>query len=198
MKLEYAGPKPEISHTGVHIDTNKEDKFVYLNIVIQLIEALDHGYIPNKKYTHTLDKKLSSSEMIHILEKKCSNFKELMDKANHNIENEIEHNIQRVHENCILNLDEKNCLANNIEYMRKYMIQRSVNKSVYYCAMKLLADIVQKDHIDHISIPMKPNYFHVLHSLQGALLKEKAPIDTKLDVYEKNHKLYINLQVINI
>ncbi|MDQ7061959.1 MAG: hypothetical protein Q9M43_12925 [Sulfurimonas sp.] len=49
MRLKYVGPKPIISHTGIEFDNNKEDKFAYLNIVIQLLKALNHEYFEDKK-----------------------------------------------------------------------------------------------------------------------------------------------------
>ena len=55
MILKYVGPKPIISHTGIEFDNNKEDKYAYLNIVIQLIRALDHEYIENRIYKYEAD-----------------------------------------------------------------------------------------------------------------------------------------------
>ena len=198
MEIKYVGPKPVISYSSVHFDTNKEDKYVYLNIATQLIEALDHDYIENKTYIHTLDRTLSDSEMIRFLKKRCPNFEKLVDKTNHNVEEEIEENLKRAHENKILNDEEKEVLEKNICLMREYMIQRSINKKVYYCVMDLLADIVQKDHIDRITLPLRQNYAHVLHSLQGTLEKEKTPIDTEITMFEKENELFVSLKVVNI
>jgi len=55
MELKYVGPKPIISHTGIEFDNNKEDKFAYLNIVIQLLKALDHDYFEDKTYVYQAD-----------------------------------------------------------------------------------------------------------------------------------------------
>ncbi|WP_345993481.1 hypothetical protein [Sulfurimonas sp. HSL-1716] len=198
MEVKYVGPKPVISHTSIHFDSNKEDKYVYLNIALQLVEALDHDYIKNKTYDHLLDVSLSDREMLDILQKRCPNFSDLMDRTNNNVEDEIEENLQRTHENSILNDEEKEVLEKNIKLMRDYLIQRSINKKAYYCVMKLLADIVQQDHIDQITLPMKQNYVHVLHSLQGTLVKEKMPIDTKLTMFEKDKAFYVTLKVVNL
>lgn len=198
MEIKYVGPKPVISHTCIHFDTNKEDKYIYLNIATQLIEALDHDYIENKAYLHKIDKTLSDSEIVRILKRRCPNFDELVDRTNHNVEEEIDENLKRADENTLLCDEEKDVLEKNINLMRDYIIQRYINKKVYYCAMGLLADIVKKDHIDQITLPMKQNYFHVLHSLQGTLVKEKIPIDTELTMFEKNGELYANLKVVNL
>jgi len=198
MTLKYVGPKPIITHTGIEFDKNKEDKYVYLPIVAKLLKALDHEYIENKSYTCEADRDISSENMMQILEKYCPNLETLLDKTNHNVEEEIEHNLQRANENSVLNVVEKEVLKNNIELMHNYMLQRSVNKSVYYCAMQALADIVKQDHIDHITTPFSPQYRHVLHTLQGTLLREKVPIDTALDIFEKDKNLFVTLKVVNI
>ena len=198
MTLKYVEPKPIISYTGIELDKNKEDKFIYLGVVTKLIKALDHEYIEDKSYTYDDKHEFSHFEIMDILEKYCENFNELLDKTNHNVEEEIEHNIKRAHESKTLKAIEKEVLLNNINMMHDYMIQRSVNKKVYYCAMNILADIVKKDHIDYIKTPFTDKFMHVLHSLQGSLAEEKFPIDTKLDVITKDKQLYIILKVVSI
>ncbi len=198
MELKYVGPKPIISHTGIEFDNNKEDKYVYLNIVVQLLKALNHDYFEDKTYNYeTSTKRVSSDELSYELKKHCPNIKELMEKANHNIEDEIEHNLQRAQENDVLNAENKEILQNNINIMHDYLIQRSINKNIYYCAIEALAKLLTKDHIDHIIAPMFQKFSHVFHSLQGSLEKQKLPIDTALDIYEKDGKLLVKLQVIN-
>lgn len=198
MTVKYAGPKALISHTGIFFDTNKEDKYVYLDIAVQLIEALDHSYIENKIYNYTLEKHLSESEIMQILKKRCSNFNDLMNIADQEIEDLLDEDMQRAHQNRVFQEEERVVLEKNILIMHDYMVQRSINKKVYYCAMALLADIAAKDHIESITLPMKNNYAHVLHSLQGTLIKEKRPIDTQLSIEQKEHKLYVTLKVVNL
>jgi hypothetical protein len=196
--IKYAGPKATISHTGISFDTNKEDKYVYLDIATQLLEALDHDYIENKAYMHTLEKHFSNDEIIAIVKKRCSDFDNLVNEIDHEIEELLDEDMQRAHTNCILHDEEKEILEKNIQIMHDYMIQRSINKGVYYCVMRHLADVVAKDHIDRITLPMQQNYMHVLHSLQGTLIKETKPIDTDLSIYEQDSKLYVTLKVVNI
>ncbi len=198
MTVKYAGPKALISYTGVCFDTNKEDKYVYLDIALQLVEALDHAHIENKIYNYILEKHLSNKEIIDILKKRCSNFDDLINFTDHETEDLLDEDMQRAHENRVLSEEEKEVLEKNIAIMHDYMIQRSINKSVYYCVIGLLSNIAAKDHIDMITLPMKQNYVHVLHSLQGSLIKEKKPIDTELTIHEKDSKLYVTLKVVNI
>ncbi|MDD5157084.1 hypothetical protein [Sulfurimonas sp.] len=198
MKLKYVGPKPIISHTGIQFDNNKDDKYSYLNIAIQLINALDHPYIENRVYNYDIDsKRLSEREMEDEIKKICPNIESLLEKQNHNIEGEIEHNIQRAHENKILSEADKVALQNNIRIMHDYMIQRSINKNVYYCAINALADILKRDHIDYLITPMFQNFNHVFHSIQGALSVLKNPIETEIQIYMQDGKLYTKLVIKN-
>lgn len=197
--LEYVGPKPHISHTGIDFDHNKEDKYVYLHVVAELIKALSHDYYEDKTYIYTTDDtRVDPSRLMQELQSICPNLPELIKKENFCVEDEIEENIKRAHESKTLTDEDKVTLENNINIMHDYLVQRAINKRVYYCAVQVLADLLKKDHIDHIIVPMYPKFVHVLHSVQGVLLKEKFPIDTKIDIYKENSKLLAKLQVINL
>ena len=199
MKLKYVGPKPIISHTGIEFDNNKDDKFTYLNIIVQLLKAVDHDYIEDKTYTYQTDsKRLSLDEIIVELKKYCPNLNMMMNERSKIAEEEVEHDIKRATENNFLDHENKLILKNNIEIMKEYIIQRAINKTAYYCAIDALANILKKDHIDYIITPMFQKFAHVLHSVQGSLRKQKFPIDTKLDVYQENGKLLVKLKVLNI
>lgn len=199
MTLKYVGPRPHISHTGIEFDNNKEDKFVYLGFVLQLIKALSHDYFEDKTYIYTAETtRFDSTRLTSELEKICPNLEKLVNVENHSIEDEINENIQRAHENKVLNNEEKQVLENNINIMHDYLVQRAVNKSVYYCAIQTLAEILKKDHIDHIIVPMFPRFAHVLRSVQGVLLQEKFPIETEIEIYRENGNLLVRLQIKNI
>ena len=198
MELKYAGPKPIISHTGIEFDNNKEDKYAYLNIVVQLLKALNHDYFEDKTYNYEAEtKRLSQDELYDELKKQCSDIRALMEKENHTTEEGIEHNLHRAKESTVLNEENKQVLQNNINLMHDYLIQRSVNKSVYYCAIDALAELLKNDHIDHVVTPMFQTFYHVLHSVQGSLMNQKSPIDTDLNIFEKDGKLFVKLQVKN-
>jgi len=198
MELKYVGPKPIISHTGIEFDNNKNDKYSYLNIVVQLIKALSHNYYEDRTYQYNTDTtRFKSDELLHELSKVCPNLSALMEKENHHIEEEIEHNIQRANESETLTNEDKEVLKKNIEIMHDYLVQRSINKSVYYCAINTLTELVKKDHIDYIIVPMFQNFAHVLHSVQGVLREQRFSIDSKLEIYQENGKLLVKLQVIN-
>ena len=198
MQLKYVGPKPVISHTGIEFDNNKEDKFAYLNIIVQLLKALNHDYFENKTYSYNADtSRLSDDELLRELTKFCPNLDSLMEQKNNDIEDDIKHDIQRTKESDTLTQEDKETLQNNINIMHDYLVQRSINKSVYYCAVKALSELLKRESISYVITPMFQTFAHVLHSVQGMLLKDKFPIDTKLEIYQEDGKLLVKLQVQN-
>ena len=198
MELKYVGPKPIISHTGINFDNNKEDKFVYLNIVVQFLKSLNHAYITDKIYTYQSNiDRLSNMELHDELKKFCPNIDKLIDDTDHFAHDDMYDDIKRARENKILTTLDKEILENNIKIMTDYIVQRSINKKVYYCAVDELAELVKKDNIDYIVVPMFQKFAHVLHSVQGSLKRQNFPIDTKMDIYEEDGKLLAKLKVVN-
>ncbi|MBD3824283.1 MAG: hypothetical protein IE916_07220 [Epsilonproteobacteria bacterium] len=199
MGIQFAGPKPIISHHGISFDNNKIDKYEYLDVVVQLLKALDHDYFEDKTYIYNAEiAHLSESQLNDELRRYCPDIDSLMETQNHTMESEFEHELARAHENTLLSEDEKEAWLNNLEIMHDYLIQRSINKRVYYCAVDRLAQLLQHDHIEHIVTPGLINYIHVLHSLEGSIQRQHLPIDTKLVVYEEDERLFAKLQVITI
>lgn len=197
MELKYVGPKPLISHTGIEFDNNKEDKYAYLNIAVQLTKAINHDYFEDKKYTYETDtKRLKDNELMDELKNLCPNLNLLMEKGNVFIEEEIQHDIQRARENSVLTKEDKEILENNINIMHDYLVQRSINKRVYYCVIDNLAQMLKKDHIDYVIAPMYQKFAHVFHSIQGSLRRQKFPVDTQIEVYKEGENLLVKLQVL--
>ncbi|MEA1956374.1 MAG: hypothetical protein U9N02_07780 [Campylobacterota bacterium] len=196
MQLKYVGPKPIISHKGIDFDKNKEDKFVYINIAVQLIKALDHDYFEDKAYTYNTDSaELNEEEIFHHLKRYCPDIESIMDKKNHDIEEETNEYLKRADANKVLNDENRQTLKSNIEIMHDYIVQRSINKSVYYASIEALANLVKEDHLDYIITPMYNKFAHVLHSVQGVLAKQKTPIDTDMEVYKEDGQLLVKLNV---
>lgn len=199
MQLKYVGPKPIISYTGIEFDNNKEDKYVYLNIAIQLLKALNDKNLKGSIYKYGADtSRLNDRELYEELKKYCDDLDNLMNKENHSVEDEIEHDINRADDSLVLDGEEKEVLHTNLEIMHDYIIQRSINKRVYYCAIEKLAQIISKKHIESIEVPFYEKFSHILHSVQGSLLKLKNPIDTKLEIYKDGDTLYSKLEVTKL
>lgn len=196
--IKYAGPKPMISQSGIDFDHSKEDKFIYLNIALQLLKAIDHEYYEDKKYIYNINTPHFSEDMLESeIKIYCQNYEVLIDKQNHILEDDFQDELKHVTENKRLDTLEKEVCENNLNMMHDYILQRSINKKVYYCIVGQLAEVVKKDNINYIITPMNPLFVHVLHSIQGALSEQKFPIDTKLDIYEENGEFLTKLSIIN-
>jgi len=196
MPLKYVGPKPLISAHGIEFDHNKEDKFVYLGFVVELIHALDHEYIEDRRYIATIVRQdYKPDDILELL-------KSYDDQLGHEIidrqkitTDEIEDELIRARENRVLCEEEREVLIKNIELLRNYLIQRSVNKTVYYSGIMTLARIIQKGHISYIGAPMLPVNHHVFHSIQGALHKLHPAIDSEITIFEENGHLHERLEI---
>jgi hypothetical protein len=197
MSLKYAGPKPLISAHGISFDLNKEDKFIYLSIVAELIQALDHEYVGGEKYTHiTAKKPMNPDQIMELIRQNDPLLDQEISERQKIVESEITEELERGHSNKVLCDEEKNVLIKNIEMMRNYRTIRSINKTVYYSGITSLAHIIQKGNIERIYAPMFPKFNHVFHSIQGALSKLHPPIDSTVDIYEEDGHLTIRLDIL--
>lgn len=197
MKIKFVGPKPIISHTGIVFDTNKEDKYNYINITLQLIKALDHEYIPEKKYTYQTDMhRLTDKEMFQALEQHCNNLKEIITNAHSQSTAYVDNMLYHAKNNTTLSDVERETLMKNIEIMRTYMTQRYVNKNAYYCAIDVLANIMKRGHIDYVIAPMYERFVHIFHSVEGVLHKGRTPTDTNIEIYEEKGDLFVKLDLL--
>lgn len=196
MPLKYVGPKPLISAHGVTFDLNKEDKFVYLSIVAELIQALDHNYQADQRYTYlAMAKPLSPETIYDLIAEKEPNLSEQIEERRKIAEAEIDDELQRGHENKVLCEEEREVLIRNIEMLRNYQINRAVNKTLYYAGIHAIAEEIKKGHIDYINAPMFPKFLHVFHSIQGILLKLHPPVDSTIDIHEHDGHLNVRLDI---
>lgn len=196
MKIKYSGPRPIISHTGIAFDHAKEDKYIYFNALVQIFKSVNHDYTADQSYVYNTDMhSMKSDELEFELKAICTNLGALMESQEHDMEDEIEHNLSRAHENSVLNEEEKAVLLSNIETMRNYMIQRSINKRVYYCVIGKIAEIVKEQKIDHVTVPMFSGFAHILHSIQGSLSKLRPAIRSDFFVTTHDGELTARLTV---
>ncbi len=196
MRLKYVGPKVNISRYGMDFDNNKEDKFVYLNIALQLLKALDHKYISDKVHIFDTDSThLDPQEVDRMVRHYLDDIDSIASEAEEDVQHYLGYEIKRAKKNRSLNDDERHALINNLNMMRSYMVQRAINKTVYYAVINRLADILKGDHIDYVIAPMFQKFAHVFHSIQGVLQKRKEPIDSNIEIYEEDGRLLTKLDI---
>lgn len=194
---KYVGPKALFSVSGISFDNSKEDKFVYLSILAELIEALDHDYASDQRYVvETGSKPLDENILLELIRKRPSNLDEQIEYWIAKTTEEIDDDVQRAQNNPILSAEERQVLVNNLEILRPYRMQRSINKSIYYAGVNLLALIIKQSGIQYITTPMYPKFLHVLHSVQGALRAMHPPVESSIDIYEEQGHLVVQLKTL--
>lgn len=197
ITLKYAGPKALFSVSGISFDNSKEDKFVYLSVLAELIEALDHEYASDQRYVvETGHKPLDETILMELIRKRPSNLDEQIEYWSAKTTQEIDDDIKRARQNLVLSAQERQVLEDNLEILRPYRLQRSINKSIYYTGINLLASIIKQSGIQYITTPMYPKFLHVLHSVQGSLRAMHPPVDSSIDVYEDKGHLAVQMKIL--
>ena len=198
MHIEYVGPKPLISKTGISFDSQYDDRYTYLNIAVQLLQALDNTYFENRTYQYAVNSnRLSDDDIIDGLKKYCDNLEQVVQEGIDAEKKVIEDELKRAQENQSISEVEQNALVKNISMMEGYRLQYATNERLYHCAVQCLATQVKQEHIDYVIVPMFQRFAAVLHSVQDELAKQKFPIDTRMDIYEENGKLMAKMEVKN-
>jgi len=196
MKIKFVGSKPIITQTGITFNNNKDDKFVYLNISVQLLKAFKVESITHKVYTYdTKNKRLNNDEIYDSILHYCPDVKEVIEAHQQHAQTEVDNDIDRAKNTMLLGEDERMTLVKNITIMRDYVIQRAVNKAVYYRVINEIASELKKEKIDYVIAPMFQNFAHIFHSIQSVFQEQSAAIDTAIEIYEEEGKLLIKLKI---
>ncbi|DAB32917.1 MAG TPA: hypothetical protein CFH79_01290 [Sulfurospirillum sp. UBA11407] len=183
MKIKYTGPRPHITHHGITFKDGKDDKYVYLTIAIQILQAIDKDFSDQKSYIYDAStKRLDDETMISILLSYENSLEEDVKKERVSYERKLDEEIEVVKMKENLNEDEKKTWINNLEIMREYRIQRAVNKIFYMHTIKEIAKIIRREKIQEIDTPFFEKFWHVLRTVHGELLSGKSPINSELKV----------------
>jgi LPS O-antigen subunit length determinant protein (WzzB/FepE family) len=182
-QFKYAGPKPVCSQHGIEFDHAKEDRFIYLETLVQLIEAFDKCPVEGATLHFGIEKHAMSEEALyeklrHYIADLDERIKKEVDEAAQIMQHEIEH-VQKIPS---LSKQEKDVWIRNIKQMHDYVMQRAINKAAYHAAIETLAQELLKDHIEYLVIPMEGNYQHLAKSLSYALDHLRSPVTSDYKV----------------
>lgn len=197
MRLKYMGPRPIITHHGVSFKEGKEDKYVYLVSVIEILHALEHIDDVTKEF-HYYEKNLSlkDCEMEDAIKKYHQDLECVMEQEIASFEKHLDQEEQSVDLNQVLKPEEKEALRNNYRYMRAYRIQRAKNKVFYFHAIHTVVELIKAKKIKKLATTFDEHHWHVLQTIEGDLMKGKgglrATLETKSD---KDNTLLITLSV---
>ena len=194
MRLKYVGPKPLISYSSITFDAAKEDKFVYINIALQLLKAIEYG--GSNSHVYNIDTpRLSLIEMEHMVISIVPLINNIIARDREKIHKVFKEEISRAKENKSLNKISKETLIKNYELMKEYRLQREVNKSVFYAIIDRLAESVQKQNLEYIVTPMYEKFTYVLNSVQMRIKHQKVSTGSTLDIYEEEGTLKAKLSL---
>ncbi len=197
MKIQYVGPRPEISEHGVTFKTGKEDKYVYLSIAVHLLIMLDKNVKENKSYSYTSKEEYLNDDQLlatmlqyePTLEISVRAEKEAYEK---HLDEELAHIEHREHMNPL----NKEIFIENFKIMKEYRIQRAINKMYYMHCIKEIVDVIKKGHIKEIDTPFGEKYWHILQTIEGEIVNLKSSINCELKVErDKDQKLIAKLYI---
>jgi len=192
MTIKYAGPRPTISHHGIAFKDGKEDKYVYLMIGIQILQAIDKNYEDNKFYSYDLGtKRVSDDDMLSVLLKYEPTLEEDTLKEIDGYKDHLKSEMEQINQRAYLKDVEKQVWINNLEIMEEYRVQRAINKIYYMHCINNIKNVINRERIKEIDAPFYEKYWHVLQTLQGSLESGRYAVRTNLKVEADENKQMI-------
>lgn len=192
IHLEYAGSRAMISQHGISFKQGKEDKFIYLPYIYEILNSVNNNYEHNKKHSYQIKIDNLAYEKLYLY----------LISINPNINNEIEERLnnylkhldeeeQEVLNRVNLSDFEKDVYISNLKLMRNYKTQRAKNKIFYFYCTKAIVEIIKTNKIKKIDLPFNEKFWHVLKTIQGKLALEK--IVSNISTQEEDNILLIKL-----
>jgi hypothetical protein len=197
MTIKYSGPRPVISHHGIDFKDGKEDKYVYLIIATQILVAIDKDYSTTQSYSYdTSTKRFTDDQLLQIMLSYEPDLKERVIQEEIGYEKHLDEEIEQVKERKDLQPIEIDTWVNNLKIMKKYRIQRAINKIYYQHCVHDIAKVIKREKIKEIDTPFFEKYWHVLQTIQGALSEGRDSVGSDLKVESSDKgmisKLFIN------
>ena len=190
MELKYVGLKPVISEHGISFKDGKEDKYVYLSFAIDILIALDHNYVHDVKYSHTVnEQRLAPNEILEILLKSHPNLENTMDEEISAYMIHLDKKEEDINNQTHLSEIEKQTYIANIRIMRDYLIQRAKNKIFYIHCIDTIAQSIIHHKIKELNTPFNEKFWHILQTLEGKLSFHKVSSNLKVE----NLKAILNI-----
>lgn len=187
MQLKYAGPRPLISHSGIAFDRKKEDKYLYIEYVIHLLNALDHDYLENSAYTYNPSlRSRDDAALLSTLQQYDPEAQTHALQRAEKMRDELRREIDDAQTNRLLSEEERLPLLNNLKMMQTYRLQRTYNKSLYYSAVRALLHVIIAKRIRYITMPFAPAFLHVAHTLEGVARQQRFAVNAALKVVYEN------------
>lgn len=178
LKVKYAGPHVEISQHGISYKTDKEDKYVYLMVALEILKDIDNNYENQNAYSHCFAAHSFDEDALHImLESYESDVEKHAEQEYENYQEKMKHEISFIQGLPHLKEIEKEVWIKNIELMKNYQLQRAVNKIYYKHCIENIRKLFIHKGIKELITPFNKDFFHVMNSLKGVLITGKPSLD---------------------
>ena len=197
MKLQYVGAKPIVSKNGVSFDQTKPDKYTFLPVALELLEALDTAEVDENGSVDLKNlnaKEYRSSEMLELLKKYCDDMLPLAEESDRETEEWINEMEGKVERSTALSPNGRTAFLGNIKIMRDYYRQYMVNEFAYNCLLKKMADKMVERHIHEITFKLYQNFGLVFSHLIPVLTDHRPPVDAQITIEENNEGAFGRLK----
>ena len=197
VKVKYVGPRVEISHHGINYIKDKEDKYVYLMVALEILRDIDNDYEKQASYAHCYERHILDESEVHTLLKMYEEDVEVhVNSEYETYTHKIKHELEFVKGLSHLSDLEKEVWMKNIELMKSYRLQRAINKIYYeHCITNIRKLIVHKK-IKELITPFNKDFFHVINSLKGQLITGKPSLDAAVvEEMNKENEMCIKLSI---
>ena len=197
LKVKYVGPHVEISQHGVSYKKDKEDKYVYLMVALEILKDIDNDYEAQTSYSHCFTPTSFDEDTLHsILQSYESDVEKHVEQEYANYQEKIKHEINFVQGLSHLKDIEKEVWVKNIELMKNYRLQRAVNKIYYEHCIENIRKLFIHKGIKELMTPFNKDFFHVMNSLKGVLITGKPSLDaTVVEEVNKEGEMCIALRI---
>jgi len=198
-KVEYVGPRVEISNHGITYRRSKEDKYIYLMVALEILKDIDNDYAMKSSYTHDFkNKALEENDLHSILKCYENSVEECITEECEKYKLKLQHELEFIQKIPHLTEMDKEIWKKNIDIMKQYRVQRAINKMYYMHCIKNIVQVIQHKNISEITVPFNQCFFHVLNTLRGALITGKPSLRAKvIEEIDKNNNLVVKLTIKN-
>ncbi len=196
-KLQYIGPRVEVSHHGIDYKKSKEDKYVYIPSALEILKSVNNDYEKKPFHSHQFDyKSLDEESLFAVLKQHEYDLEDCTTEECKIYKQKIENKIAYIQTIPHITSIEKKVWIKNIEMMKEYKIQRAMNKIYYFHCIDNIVYLIQHKRIKQITVPFNKNFFHVLNTIKGALITGKPSLDAKvIKQHDKNNHMIAKLTI---
>ena len=197
LKVKYVGPHVDISQHGVSYKKDKEDKYVYLMVALEILQDIDNDYEKQDSYSHCFSIGKLDEETLHtVLQSYESDVEKHVEQEYENYQEKIKHEIHFVQGLSHLKEIEKEVWIKNIELMKNYRLQRAINKIYYEHCIENIRKLFIHKGIKELMTPFNKDFFHVMNSLKGVLITGKPSLEaTVVEEINKEGEMCIVLRI---